>query len=75
MSGREERELDDAYQAGDHARARALASELLARVDAGEPAHTTARRVLAWTEPDPFLAIVGALGLGLTVWLVYNYIL
>lgn len=35
----------------------------------------SARELLARTEPDPFLLVVGILGLGLMVWLVYNYAL
>lgn len=65
--------LERAYQAGDHHTARALARRILAQP--AEPALTTrAREVLAQTEPDPFLSLVGALGLGLTAWLVYNYL-
>jgi hypothetical protein len=35
----------------------------------------SARELLARTEPDAFLLVVGILGLGLLVWLVYNYVL
>jgi hypothetical protein len=38
-------------------------------------ARLSARELLARTEPDPFLLVVGVLGLGLLVWLVYNYVL
>ena len=38
-------------------------------------ARLAAEALLQRTEPDAFLLVVGMLGLGLTVWLVYNYIL
>jgi hypothetical protein len=38
-------------------------------------AQMSARELLARTEPDPFLLVVGVLGLGLLAWLVYNYVL
>jgi hypothetical protein len=38
-------------------------------------ARLSARELLTRTEPDPFLLVVGVLGLGLLVWLVYNYVL
>ena len=38
-------------------------------------AQLSARELLARTEPDPFLLVVGVLGLGLLAWLVYNYVL
>jgi hypothetical protein len=67
--------LDAAYQVGDHRTARALAQQILRdRPDDVELAQR-ARQVLRETEPDSFLAAVGALGLGLTAWLVYNYVL
>jgi hypothetical protein len=43
-------------------------------VDA-EQALRSARELLARTEPDPFLFVVGIAGLGLLVWLVYSYVL
>jgi hypothetical protein len=53
-----------------------------AAVGAGRPsdgeqsaARLSARELLRRTEPDAFLLVVGLLGLGLTVWLVYNYVL
>jgi hypothetical protein len=38
-------------------------------------AQISARELLLRTEPDPFLLVVGVLGLGLLAWLVYNYVL
>ncbi|MDB4976367.1 MAG: hypothetical protein JWN48_4708 [Myxococcaceae bacterium] len=70
--------LEQAYQAGDHKRARMLARRILRETSAaernGEQA-AQAERILACTQPDLFLALVGALGLGLVAWLVYNYML
>jgi hypothetical protein len=40
-----------------------------------EPALRSARELLARTEPDAFLLMVGIVGLGLLVWLVYSYVL
>jgi hypothetical protein len=65
-------ELERAYAAGDHLRARALARSLLAEAR-GEAQHGRARAILAATEIDWFLPRVGLLGLGLVAWLVYNY--
>jgi hypothetical protein len=66
--------LEQAYASGDHRTARALATAILR--DATDPEQLTrARTILANTTPDPFLALVGALGLGLVAWLVYNYVL
>lgn len=42
---------------------------------ASEQALRSARELLARTEPDPFLLVVGIAGLGLLVWFVYNYVL
>jgi hypothetical protein len=70
--------LEQAYVRGDHATAAALAARIVGgdtAADAGEPCLERARVVLAQTRPDPFLSIIGALGLGLTAWLVYNYVL
>jgi hypothetical protein len=38
-------------------------------------ARTSATELLARTEPDAFLLVVGLVGLGVMVWLVYNYVL
>lgn len=38
-------------------------------------ARVSATELLARTQPDAFLLVVGLLGLGATVWLVYNYVL
>jgi len=69
-------DLDHAYALGDHRTASALA----ARIVSGELATDTACRerarvILEQTKPDRFLSIIGALGLGLVAWLVYNYVL
>ena len=44
---------------------------------AGEDAEAlrSARELLARTEPDPFMMVVGIAGIGLLVWLVYSYVL
>jgi hypothetical protein len=74
-------ELELAYAVGDHKTARAIAKRLLhgaaAERQSGGADELTerARQVLNETEPDPFLAVVGALGLGVMAWLVYNYVL
>jgi len=82
-------ELERAYAFGDHQTASTLAARIVssvagprARLDAGEVAVESepacverAEAVLAQTRPDRFLSIIGALGLGLTAWLVYNYVL
>ena len=70
--------LERAYAAGDHHSSTALASRILAGELAAEtePACVErARTLLEQTRPDPFLTVVGALGLGLVAWLVYNYVL
>lgn len=80
--------LERAYAAGDHRTARRLAHEILQTSDAplagdGEREGAAARascsaraqRVLAETTPDFFLPGIGAAGLGLVTWLVYNYML
>lgn len=48
-----------------------------AELDADDPAaaRRKATELLARTQPDAFLLVVGLLGLGLMVWLVYNYVL
>ena len=65
--------MDDAYARGDHRSARALAHAILAESSDGDDA-ARARAILAYTTPDRFLSWLGALGLGLTAWLVYNYV-
>lgn len=65
-------QLERAYAAGDHARARALSRRVLAEARYASQ-HGRAREVLAATEIDWFLPGVGLLGLGLVAWLVYNY--
>lgn len=82
--------MERAEQRGDRQSARALARTILAsgerRIDGADgdapdaereqaEAQLSARELLARTEPDAFLLIVGVLGLGLLVWLVYNYVL
>jgi len=63
---------------GERAIDSAAGEEVLAQApdqsDAGE-ARNSALELLARTEPDAFLLVVGMLGLGLMVWLVYNYVL
>lgn len=70
-------EMEHAYQRGDHLSARSQARAVLdqpsASVDSEQ--QSAARELLRRTEPDAFLMAVGALGLGLMVWLVYTYIL
>ena len=66
--------LEQAYASGDHRAARVMAQRLVSASDDPEQV-ARARAVLAATAPDPFLAVVGALGLGLVAWLVYNYVL
>jgi hypothetical protein len=66
--------LERAYQVGNHAEARRLASEL-AGDSTDAPSQERARFVLFATDRDWFLSAVGALGLGLTAWLVYKYVL
>ena len=65
--------LERAYTHGDHRAVRALARRILeSSTDAELLAR--ARQLLAYTEPDRFLAWVALLGLGLVGWLVYNYV-
>jgi hypothetical protein len=69
--------LERAYSLGDHRTASALASRIVAgelAADSAPACVERARTILAQTRPDPFLSIVGALGLGLVAWLVYNYV-
>lgn len=65
--------MQAAYARGDHQAARALARTLLTSDD-GEAQHA-ARNVLIQTEPDRIIEAVALLGLGLTAFLVYNYVL
>lgn len=68
--------LERAYAFGDHKTASTLAADIVAGNVESEPeCRERAQAVLAQTRPDPFLALIGALGLGLTAWLVYNYVL
>ena len=66
--------IERAYARGDHALARRLARQLLARLEGDPRALARAREVLAATEPDPFIFWLGAVGLGLVAWLVYKYV-
>jgi uncharacterized protein (DUF2062 family) len=66
--------LEQAYAGGDHRSARVIARQLVSTSDDPEQV-ARAHAVLAATAADPFLAVVGALGLGLVAWLVYNYVL
>lgn len=69
-------QLDHAYAVGDHRTACALAARIVSgELAADDACRERARVILAETKPDPFLAIIGALGLGLVAWLVYNYVL
>jgi hypothetical protein len=63
--------MQRAYALGDHHAARALARQALS----ANEADAQAARILAHTEPDPFITWVALAGLGLTAWLVYNYAL
>jgi hypothetical protein len=66
--------LEHAFAVGDHENARRLARELAS--NSGDPvAQERARFILRATERDWFLTAVGVLGLGLTAWLVYKYVL
>lgn len=65
--------LERAYAVGDHRTARDLAGRALGEHADDAALCARAREILAHTAPDPFLTWVGALGLGLTAWLVYNY--
>jgi hypothetical protein len=69
--------MQHAYERGDHRRARELAKQIAAgeRLPGEDEAHASAEALLARTQPDAFLLVVGTLGLGLTAWLVYNYVL
>jgi hypothetical protein len=83
--------MQHAEAAGDRLAARSLAQEILALPPDGDgaasqdadrsadpsvaAARVAAEEQLARAQPDPFLLVVGLLGLGATVWLVYNYVL
>jgi hypothetical protein len=66
--------MEQAYVLGDHYLARSCARELLDAAPEAE-VRAAAERVLGRTEPDALLPVIGALGLGLLVWLVYAYVL
>jgi hypothetical protein len=69
-------QMEHAYERGDQRTARQLALEIKALTGEPEdPAQVSAEALLQRTQPDAFLLVVGLLGLGLTVWLVYNYVL
>lgn len=82
-------QMEDAEQRGDRHSARSLARAILASGEhpigasaEGEGAQShdaealrSARELLARTEPDAFMMVVGIAGLGLMVWLVYSYVL
>lgn len=67
-------QMEQAYERGDQHTARQRAREL-SRVQAEPERLEAARAMLRRTDPDAFLMIVGALGLGVMVWLVYAYVL
>lgn len=72
--------MEDAYQRGDQRVARKLAREISAPAGPDHAAddataRESAEALLRRTQPDAFLLMVGTLGLGLTAWLVYNYVL
>jgi hypothetical protein len=67
-------QMEQAYERGDQHSARQCAQELVAAQ--AEPELLAAGlAMLRRTEPDAFLMVVGALGLGVMVWLVYAYVL
>ena len=84
-------QMQHAEERGDQRSARELARQILAQRNAGEASgqgegadtsdgeraepRRSATALLARTEPDAFLLVVGLLGLGVMVWLVYNYVL
>ncbi len=67
-------QMHQAYECGDQHTAHLRARELL---DAQPEAEllASASAIARRTEPDAFLMVVGALGLGVMVWLVYAYVL
>lgn len=69
-------QMEHAYERGDQRTAHQLALEIKAQSsEPDDPAQSSADALLQRTQPDAFLLLVGLLGLGLTVWLVYNYLL
>lgn len=75
-------QMEHAEQRGDRRTARALAETILERGTAANTqpgsdsaARLSAEQLLQRTQPDAFLLVVGLLGLGAMVWLVYNYVL
>jgi hypothetical protein len=69
-------DLDRAYALGDHGTASALAARIVSgQLVTDEACKERAQAILEQTKPDRFLSIIGALGLGLVAWLVYNYVL
>ena len=66
--------LEHAFAVGNHEEARRLAQEIT-RSSSDPVAQERARFILRATEGDWFLTAVGVLGLGLTAWLVYKYVL
>ena len=84
-------QMQHAEERGDQRSARELARKILAQRKAGEAsgqgegadtsdgeqsaARLSATQLLGRTEPDAFLLVVGLAGLGVMVWLVYNYVL
>jgi hypothetical protein len=67
-------EMHQAYERGDQHTARLRARELFAAEPEPELL-ASASALLRRTEPDAFLMLIGALGLGVMVWLVYAYVL
>jgi hypothetical protein len=67
-------QMEQAYERGDQHSARQRAQELVA-AQAEPELRAAGLDMLRRTEPDAFLMIVGALGLGVMVWLVYAYVL
>lgn len=67
-------QMHQAYERGDQETARARARELL-ETQPDPELLASASAILRRTEPDAFLMVIGVLGLGLMVWLVYVYVL
>ena len=74
MSTADAEAMERAYAVGDHAAANETARALLTQSGVPED-QARARAIIEETAPDWFLTVVGALGLGLMAWLVYNYVL
>lgn len=70
-------EMEQAYARGDQHAARLLARQLAEgpRPSSEAELQAAARTMLQRTEPDAFLMVTGALGLGVVVWLIYVYVL